>query len=116
MPKLHTRAQDVRFLGHLIGSRVVRMEADGLGFMARLGTEVEALYLAPAARGRGLGKALLEEAKQAETSLTLWCFQANLAARRFYEREGFVEAFRTAGDKNTEHLPDVRLVWERAFG
>lgn len=113
MPKLHTREQDVLFLRHLIGSRVVRMEAGGAGFLARLGGEVEAVYLAPLARGRGLGRALLDEAKAAEPSLTLWTFQANLAARRFYEREGFVEAFMTNGDENTEHLPDVRLVWER---
>ncbi len=115
MPKLHTREQDVLFLRHLIGSRVVRMEASGAGFLARLGGEVDALYLAPVARGRGLGRALLDEAKAAERSLTLWCFQANLGARKFYAREGFVEAFMTGGDENTEHLPDVRLVWEGDF-
>ena len=97
MPKLHTKAQDLIFVRQLITTRVVRMEDKGLGFLARLDGEIDALYLAPHARGKGLGRALLEEAKAAEEMLTLWAFQANEGARRFYAREGFVEAFMTGG-------------------
>ena len=113
MPKLHTKAQDLIFVRQLIATRVVRMEASGAGFLARQDGELDALYLAPHARGKGLGKALLDEAKAAEEMLTLWAFQANVGARRFYAREGFVEAFMTNGDGNVEGLKDVRLVWER---
>ncbi len=113
MPKLHTKAQDLIFVTQLITTRVVRMEDRGLGFLARQDGEIDALYLVPSARGQGLGKALLDEAKAAEEMLTLWAFQANLGARRFYEREGFVEAFMTNGGDNVEGLKDVRLVWER---
>ena len=116
MPKLHTKAQDLIFVRQLIATRVVRMEASGAGFLARQDGELDALYLAPHARGKGLGKALLDEAKAAEEMLTLWAFQANVGARRFYAREGFVEAFMTNGDGNVEGLKDVRLVWERDFG
>ena len=115
MPKLHTKAQDLIFVRQLITTRVVRMEDSGLGFLARQDGEIDALYLVPHARGRGLGRALLEEAKAAEEMLTLWAFQANEGARRFYAREGFVEAFMTGGDGNVEGLKDVRLVWEREF-
>lgn len=113
MPKLHTKAQDLIFVKQLITTRVVRMEDSGLGFLARQDGEVDALYLAPHARGQGLGKALLDEAKAAEEMLTLWAFQANEGARRFYAREGFIEAFMTNGDGNLRGLKDVRLVWER---
>ena len=36
---------------------------------------------------------------------------ANTDARRFYEREGFVEAKRSDGD-NEEKLPDILYAWQ----
>ena len=67
------------------------------------------LYLAPEARGRGVGAALVEAAKaRRPEGLTLWTFVANAGARRFYAREGFVEVGRTEGE-NEEGLPDVLL-------
>ena len=72
---------------------------------------VTSLFVATEARGGGVGKSLLDEAKAARPDgLDLWTFVANLGARRFYEREGFVEAERTDGD-NEENLPDIRLRW-----
>ena len=44
--------------------------------------------------------------------LSLWTFQVNGAARRFYERHGFTEVERTDGSHNDEHEPDVRYVWQ----
>lgn len=110
MPRLHDLGETVDFVRGLIGSHRVRMQAGGMGFLARRGTEVDAMYLAPGARGCGLGRALLDEAK-AEGRLELWTFQANLGAQRFYMREGFREVERTDGAGNDERLPDVRLVW-----
>ncbi|MEO5621323.1 MAG: GNAT family N-acetyltransferase, partial [Cypionkella sp.] len=71
---------------------------------------ITALYLTPQARNRGLGKALLDRAKAEAERLTLWTFQANHQAQRFYLREGFAESRRTAGD-NEENLPDIQFVW-----
>ena len=115
MPKLHSPAQTVWFCGHLIETTqvsVIRMP-DMRGFLARQGDEVPALYLAPSARGLGLGKALLDRAKQDRDRLELWTFQANTPAIRFYQREGFAESHQTTGDGNDEKLPDVRLIWTR---
>jgi GNAT superfamily N-acetyltransferase len=111
MPKLHTQDQYLWFVGSLLQSHVLRIGcvADGLGFLARRGGEVDALYLAPAARGRGLGKALLDDAKRSGP-LGLWTFQANLGARAFYARAGFHEVAMTDG-ANDEALPDVRMEW-----
>jgi GNAT superfamily N-acetyltransferase len=114
MPVLHSRDEDLGFLHGLIARSEVFV-AEG-GFLARDGDEVLALYLAPDARGRGVGKALLDAAKEGRERLMLWAFQRNTGALRFYAREGFVEVERTDGARNDERLPDVRLVWERVRG
>jgi GNAT superfamily N-acetyltransferase len=115
MPRLHSRAQDRAFCLHLVETMAVwavQPDHQVLGFLAQEGAEVPALYLAPAARGRGLGKALLDEAKAANDGcLGLWTFQANTGAIRFYSREGFSEVARTDGSGNDEKLPDLRLEW-----
>lgn len=123
MPKLHLPIEDVWFCSSLIDTCdvwVVRQpvvigptETDDTvsGFLARRGDAVQALYLAPEARGQGYGKALLDLAKAGQDRLELWTFQANTRAIAFYRREGFVEATRTDGSGNDEKLPDLRLVW-----
>ena len=74
---------------------------------------VTSLYLAPGFRNRGIGAHLLRAAKSHASDLSLWTFQANDGARRFYAREGFREAARSAGD-NAEGLPDVEYIWTAA--
>ena len=111
LPRLHTRDEDLGFVLGLLKTHVVRLGfAGGMGFLARRDVEVSALYLAPSARGKGLGKALLDEAK-AMGHLQLWVFQANHAARAFYRREGFREVRLTDGADNDEKLPDVWMEW-----
>ena len=82
-----------------------------LGFLALdIEGTITALYVAAAARGRGVGRALLDRAKSEGRLLELWAFQPNRGARRFYEREGFQEVRRTDGD-NEEGVPDVLMRW-----
>ena len=109
MPKLHSRAEDLLFVGGLVQSHTVRM-TEGLGFLARQGAVADALYLAPQGRGRGLGRALLAEVKVLSL-VQLWTFQANTRARAFYLREGFCEVRFTDGSGNDEKLPDVWMEW-----
>jgi ribosomal protein S18 acetylase RimI-like enzyme len=97
-------------------------EEDGrpLGFLAmrrsrRHGWEVlEKLYVDPDVQGRGVGSALLEQAKALRPAgFRLWVFQENRDARRFYERHGFhVVALRfgVAAD-NSEGEPDALYAW-----
>ncbi|MBM1221510.1 GNAT family N-acetyltransferase [Ponticoccus sp. SC2-23] len=113
MPRLHSRAEDRGFVEGLIRDAEVWTDETRSGFVARSGEEVPALYLAPGARGRGLGAELLNAARTRRESLGLWTFQANSRAVAFYLREGFTEAHRTEGD-NAEGLPDIRLIWRRA--
>lgn len=56
--------------------------------------EVNAIYLAPEAWGRGLGSALLAHAAddlrtRGFAPLVLWVIEANARGRRFYERAGW---------------------------
>lgn len=115
MPKLHTPDEELWFCGHLIDTcEVFVVRAPEVeGFLARQGDEVPALYLAPALRRKGEGKALLDRAKQGRDRLELWTFQANTRAMAFYLREGFAEDHRTTGAGNAEKLPDIRLFWTR---
>ena len=115
MPKLHSREEDLGYLQHLIArTEVTVLHGDGpAGFIAVDGDDVPALYLAPAARGQGGGRALLDHARYGRDRLEFWTFRANTGARRFYDREGFREIARTEGD-NEAGLPDLRLLWQRA--
>lgn len=77
---------------------------------------VNQLYVAPDRLGEGLGRRLLDLAKERQPGgLTLWTFQVNDRARRFYERNGFVAVEMTAGD-NQEGQPDVRYEWAGVSG
>lgn len=58
-------------------------------------SELYALYLLPAYQGQGLGRALVREAAvrldaAGMQAMLLWVFEANAAARRFYEKLGGV--------------------------
>ncbi|MFM2354976.1 MAG: hypothetical protein RLZZ528_712 [Pseudomonadota bacterium] len=117
LPRLHTRDEDRGFVAHLIAAHQVIVARDGggpAGFIVIDGTTISALYLAQAARGRGIGAQLLSAAKSGRETLSLWTFQANAGARRFYLREGFREVEWTDGAGNEALLPDVRLEWRRA--
>ncbi len=75
---------------------------------------VEQLYVATDRHGEGIGRRLLDLAKErSDGGLQLWTFQVNDRARRFYERNGFTVAEMTDGAGNQEHEPDVRYVWRR---
>ncbi len=72
---------------------------------------IDQLYVDPTFVGQGIGGGLLNHAKVLRPQgLSLWTFQANADARRFYERHGFIAVTTTEGD-NEEGAPDVRYEW-----
>ncbi|MFD7033600.1 GNAT family N-acetyltransferase [Streptomyces sp. NPDC059917] len=83
-----------------------------VGVLVLDGEELAQLYLDPPWRGRGLGDRFVRLAQRRRPSgLSLWTFQINGPARRFYERHGFAAVERTDGLGNEEREPDVRYVW-----
>ena len=84
----------------IVGFLAVR-ERDGI-------TWITHLYLLPAHVRQGIGSRLLERAVYtARRPVRLYAFQRNEAARRFYERRGFVAIAFSDGSANEERCPDV---------
>jgi GNAT superfamily N-acetyltransferase len=114
MPKLYSEVETIAFCGTMIDRGWVTVaEADGriVGFMARDGEEICALYLVREVSGQGIGTELLNHAKSLSPRLTLRAVQGNSSAVRFYRREGFVETSRGDGTDNDENLPDIAFLW-----
>ncbi len=114
---LHAPAEDRTFYRTQVFSacRVWGAEQRGklVGIVAFRREWVDQLYVLPDAQGRGVGGALLEVAQDRHPLLSLWCFQRNAPARRFYELHGFCAIRETDGSGNEEKEPDVLYRWER---
>lgn len=69
----------------------------------------------PSLVGQGIGSLLLAHAMRTlAPPVRLYTFQANLGARRFYARHGFVAIAFTEGQVNEERCPDVLFEWAPA--
>jgi len=115
LPMLHGD-EDYRVFvrGLLEKSEVWVAEDEGriVGMSALSGDLLDQLYVHPDAQGRGAGSALLDKAKERRPDgFTLWVFQQNEPARRFYERRGFRLVKLTDGSENEEKTPDALYEW-----
>ena len=118
LPMLHTAEENRGFIRSVVLPQCVVTVAEGhagiVSFLARHEQEIRLLYTHPDFIGSGAGSLLIEGAKACGVdALELWCFQANLQARRFYERHGFKAIAFTDGQDNEEKTPDVRYRWQR---
>ncbi len=112
---LHTPAEDRWFYRERVFAECTvwgAFKADALvGIMAFRPDWIDQFYVLPQAQRTGVGSALLHIAKAQATSLSLWTFQRNTAARRFYEKHGFIATMETDGSENEEREPDVLYRW-----
>ena len=120
VPEVHPLHEaEAWFAGELFAKAEVWLAEDEAGepagYIAFRPDFVEHLFIRPDAQAHGLGVTLLEKAKAATAELSLWTFQANLRACRFYEQHGFVAVSQTDGADNEEKLPDVLYRWRRAM-
>lgn len=114
LPIVRTRIDDLRVLAGIIRRGWVHLVRDAglpVGFIARDGTRIHALYIHPCAQGRGFGGMLLNQAKTQSDQLELWVVEHNLPAREFYAAQGFAEVAPGYGSGNDEKLPDILMVW-----
>ncbi len=117
LPDLHTPEEDLRFFRHSVFGHaevwVAVSDTRLIGYCVFRPGWIDHLYVLPAHHGRGIGTALLEKAKGANSSLELWTFQRNERARSFYETHGFTLVETTDGSGNEEREPDARYRWAR---
>ncbi|HZX07591.1 GNAT family N-acetyltransferase [Kribbella sp.] len=115
-PAIHTAEQVAGWFADVLlpdGETWVALDEDRIVAVLTLdGDDLDQLYVAPEAAGRGVGSVLVDLAKDLRPGgLALWTFQTNLRAQSFYRRHGFREVRRTDGSANEERAPDVRMVW-----
>ncbi|WP_300032057.1 GNAT family N-acetyltransferase [uncultured Roseobacter sp.] len=116
LPRVHSAAEEIRYAGDMIEAgwvRVAKRDGRVVGFIARWEADVHALYVLPDAQDAGVGTALIENAKAECDALSLWSYEANSSATRFYGLRGFIQTDRTDGSTNDAGLPDIRFEWTR---
>ena len=117
VPRLHTVAEEAWWFAETlyVANQIWLCEGDEGpdGYVAFRADFIEHLFIRPETQGRQLGLILLEKARESAAEVSLWTFQQNLRARRFYERHGFTVVAETDGADNEEKLPDVLYRWRR---
>lgn len=116
LPNLHSDEETHHWAANVVlpNQDVWVAESDGeiVGYAAIEGAELNDLYVRPGRQGQGVGSALLARARELSPGmLSLWTFQRNKRARRFYERHGFEAVEFGDGSGNEEGEPDVRYRW-----
>lgn len=81
------------------------------GFIGMDKNRIEGLFVHENHRGTGIGRQLLDFAKQRHRRLTLYVYQKNRRAVRFYEREGF-KIVRFGVDPDTRET-EYRMFWPK---
>lgn len=84
-------------------------ETDGcvVGFLALMGNEVGGIFVDPDYQGRGIGRALMDAARDSRPFLELDVFELNSIARRFYDMYGFEFVDRHVNEAARQ--PELRL-------
>lgn len=116
LPELHTDEETLDWVTNVVlpNQDVWVAEADGqvVGYVSFEGADLNDLYVRPGMQGVGVGSALLAKARDLSPGeLSLWTFQRNEKARRFYENRAFAAVEFNDGSGNEEGEPDVRYRW-----
>jgi ribosomal protein S18 acetylase RimI-like enzyme len=111
----HSFEDHVHFLNYILPKEgqieIALVDEKVVGLIAYNESEVNQLYIHNDFQGRGIGRRLLEIAKEKSSGrLSLYTFEINKKARRFYEKHGFKIIGR--GHENEENLPDILYEWE----
>jgi len=114
LPVLHTIDEHRAWFGARVADHEAWVWDEGgvRGYMLLSDDELVHLYLDVGYTGRGIGTELLDLAKtRLPGGFTLWTFQQNDGARRFYERHGLQAIELGDGAGNEERVPDVKYEW-----
>ena len=81
------------------------------GFIGLTENHIEGIFVAKAARSKGIGKALLEYAKSRKPYLTLSVYQKNERALAFYQREQFT--VQSEGIDEDTNEAELQMLWSQ---
>jgi ribosomal protein S18 acetylase RimI-like enzyme len=114
--EIHSFEDHVYFINNILAGQfqteLALINGKVVGMIAYNDTEISQLYIHTDYQGIGIGTALLTRAKeQSDGGLTLYTFEVNENAQRFYEKHGFNIIGR--GFENEENLPDILYEWEK---
>lgn len=90
-------------------NRVAEIAGRVEGFIGLLDDYVGGLFVDPRSHGRGIGRALIEDAASRHRRLTVAVYEANTGALAFYRRCGFIETARKPRDAESRPFPVVEL-------
>lgn len=112
---IHSFENHVNFLNHILAKNfqidLALMDLKVVGMIAYNHTEISQLYIHIDYQGIGLGQTLLDLAKRNSMGrLTLYTFEVNKVAQRFYEKHGFKMIGK--GHENEENLADILYEWK----
>lgn len=112
--EIHSFENHVDYLNHILHPQykveLAVLEQKIVGMIAYNDCEISQLYIHVNHQGQGIGVILLERAKeQSDGKLTLYTFDVNKNAQRFYEKHGFKIIGRN--HDNEEGLPDILYEW-----
>ena len=80
-------------------------------FIGLTENHIEGIFVAKAARSKGIGKALLDYAKSRRPRLDLSVYQKNERALAFYRREQFV--VQSEGIDGDTNEAEIQMLWTR---
>lgn len=112
--EVHDFESHVYFLNNILSEEfdidLALIEEEVVGMIAYNVSEISQLYIHLEYQGIGIGQTLLNKAKaQSSGKLTLYTFEVNENAQRFYEKHGFEIIGR--GHENEENLLDIKYEW-----
>ncbi len=112
--EVHDFESHVYFLNNILSEEfdidLALIEEEVVGMIAYNVSEISQLYIHLEYQGIGIGQTLLNKAKaQSSGKLTLYTFEVNENAQRFYEKHGFEIIGR--GHENEENLLDIQYEW-----
>ncbi|WHY64446.1 GNAT family N-acetyltransferase [Neobacillus sp. SuZ13] len=112
--EIHSFENHVYFLNNILPEQcqlnLALIDNRVVGMIASNKTEINQLYIHIDYQGMGIGQTLLDKVKAKSSGrLTLYTFEVNENAQRFYEKNGFKIIGR--GHENEENLPDIQYEW-----
>lgn len=112
-PRVHPPAKLEEAIGAALPLREIWVAGDpACAYLSLDGDSGQVVGLYSSVTAQGVGKALMDRAKEGRSALWLNTHVPNTAAQRFYRRQGFREVSRHVPEP-PETVEEIRMEWAR---